>query len=234
MNTGRIMAIFEKDLKEFTRNMMLFTTTLIPILMAFMFRNAGPDSTEAPAVLIAVIIGTAYSTILCSSIMTMMAEENEKDTLRGLVQSPASMLDILTGKSLVVIMMTGISLGLSILVMDAEMSWGTGGIAALVLLGLFFLSLGIAVGLEVKSVATTSVYLLPIMLVFGFTPMIETIVRDESHIVRQVAEYLPVYQYVFIQEGTEVLPLLILCGWAVLGLIYAAWAFKKRMNDENK
>ncbi|KKK34800.1 hypothetical protein WN59_03830 [Salinicoccus sediminis] len=234
MNTGRIMAIFEKDLKEFTRNMMLFTTTLIPILMAFMFRNIGPESTETPAVIIAVIIGTAYSTILCSSIMTMMAEENEKDTLRGLVQSPASMLDILTGKSLVVIMMTGISLGLALLVMDAEISWGAGGIAALVLLGLFFLALGIAVGLEVKSVATTSVYLLPIMLVFGFTPMIETIVGDESHIVRQVAEYLPVYQYVFIQEGTEAVPLLILCVWAALGLIYAAWAFKKRMNDENK
>ena len=234
MNTGRIMAIFEKDLKEFTRNMMLFTTTLIPILMAFMFRNTGPDNTEMPAVLVAVIIGTAYSTILCSSIMTMMAEENEKDTLRGLVQSPASMLDILTGKSLVVIMMTGISLGLSLLVMDAEISWGAGVILALVLLALFFLALGIAVGLEVKSVATTSVYLLPIMLVFGFTPMVETIVSDESHIVRQVAEYLPVYQYVFIQEGTEAVPLLILCAWAALSLIYAAWAFKKRMRDENK
>ena len=29
---------------------------------------------------------------------TMMAEENEKDTLRGLVQSPASLIDIILGK----------------------------------------------------------------------------------------------------------------------------------------
>lgn len=175
MNTGRIMAIFEKDLKEFTRNMMLFTSTLIPIVLAFMYGNMGEPSEEASALLISVLVGVAFSAILCSGIMTMMAEENEKNTLKGLVQSPASMMDILIGKSLVVIVMTGISLVLSLVIMDANLSWSPAVTAAVLLLGIFFLNLGIAVGLEVKSVATTSVYLLPIMMVFGFTP------HDRNH-----------------------------------------------------
>lgn len=234
MNTGRIMAIFEKDLKEFTRNMMLFTSTLIPIVLAFMYGNMGEPSEEASALLISVLVGVAFSAILCSGIMTMMAEENEKNTLKGLVQSPASMMDILIGKSLVVIVMTGISLVLSLVIMDANLSWSPAVTAAVLLLGIFFLNLGIAVGLEVKSVATTSVYLLPIMMVFGFTPMIEIMVADEMHLVRQIADYLPLYQYVFIQEGDMTEPLLILLTWVILSLIYASWAFKKRMQDENK
>lgn len=234
MNTGRIMAIFEKDLKEFTRNMMLFTSTLIPIVLAFMYGNMGEPSEEASALLICVLVGVAFSAILCSGIMTMMAEENEKNTLKGLVQSPASMMDILIGKSLVVIVMTGISLVLSLVIMDANLSWSPAVTAAVLLLGIFFLNLGIAVGLEVKSVATTSVYLLPIMMVFGFTPMIEIMVADEMHLVRQIADYLPLYQYVFIQEGDMTEPLLILLTWVILSFIYASWAFKKRMQDENK
>ncbi|WP_271401719.1 hypothetical protein [Salinicoccus roseus] len=94
MNTGRIMAIFEKDLKEFTRNAMLFTTILLPIILAFMYSRMGGGEEALPAMLVYLIVGVAFSAILCSGIMTMMAEENEKDTLRGLMQSPASMLDI--------------------------------------------------------------------------------------------------------------------------------------------
>lgn len=234
MNAGRIMAIFEKDLKEFTRNMMLFTSILIPIVLAFMYGNMGEPNEGFPPVIISIIVGVAFSAILCSGIMTMMAEENEKDTLRGLVQSPASMMDILIGKSLVVIMMTAISLILSLIIMAADLSWSPAAIAAMLLLGIFFLNLGVAVGLEVKSVATTSVYMLPIMMVFGFTPMLEIMITDETNIVRQIVDYSPLYQYVFIQEGETTLPLLILGGWVFLSFVYAAWAFKKRMNDEGK
>lgn len=47
----------------------------------------------------------------------MMAEENEKKTLRGLIQSPASLADILIGKSLVVGLFTLVSLIISLAIL---------------------------------------------------------------------------------------------------------------------
>lgn len=234
MNTGRIMAIFEKDLKEFTRNAMLFTTILLPIILAFMYSRMGGGEEALPAMLVYLIVGVAFSAILCSGIMTMMAEENEKDTLRGLMQSPASMLDILAGKSLVVVLMTAVSLIISFLIMDVAFEWSIASIGGLILLALFFLNVGIAVGLTVDSVATTSVYLLPIMFIFGFTPMIETVVPDSDHFIRRLTDYLPLYQNISLHGEETAVSLLILLAWTLVSFLYVTWAFRKRMSDEEK
>src|SRR5690625_910843 len=179
MNMTRVMAIFEKDFKEFMKNMMLFTSVLIPILMAIFFsRIGGGETEEMPPEILVIITGVVFSAVLFSAVMTMIAEENEKDTLRGLLQSPATIIDILLGKSMVVILMTIISLVISIFIVSPENYWTLENILSLVLLGLFFLSLGIGIGLVVNSVATTSVYVIPIMFIFGFTPYIEFIITN--------------------------------------------------------
>lgn len=234
MNTGRIAAIFQKDYKEFMRNMMLFTSVLIPIVLAIFFSRIGVNAgEEMPSEIVAIMIGVVFSAVLFSSMMTMMAEENEKDTLRGLLQSPATILDIIVGKSMVVTLMTIVSLVISIFVMDVSGFWSIENIVALILLGLFFLNLGIGLGLIVKSVATTSVYLLPVMFIFGFTPYIEMLVTDENHIVRQIAEYLPLYQNYFILEGDGSAKTFIILGaWVIVSFLFTLWAFMMKKKDE--
>lgn len=234
MNAGRIMAIFQKDYKEFMRNMMLFTSVLIPIILALFFSRIGENAGEAmPAEIITVMIGVVFSAVLFSAMMTMMAEENEKDTLRGLLQSPATIMDIIIGKSMVVSLMTILSLVVSLFVMGVGDFWNVENIAALVLLGLFFLNLGIGLGLIVKSVATTSVYLIPVMFIFGFTPYIEFIITDENHIARQVAEYLPLYQNYFILNGeVDLSRFLILAAWVIISFLVVLWAFSMKKKDE--
>ena len=61
----------------------------------------GGENEELPVFLLYIVVGTTYSAVTSSAMMTMIAEENEKKTLRGLIQSPASMMDIIIGKSLV-------------------------------------------------------------------------------------------------------------------------------------
>lgn len=235
MKLHRVFAIFEKDLKEFMRNMSLFTMILLPIIMALLFTNIGGGSEELPLEIIFMLIGMTFSAISYNTMATMMAEENEKDTLRGLVQSPASLTDIILGKSLVTILMTLISLGISLAICDALTSWSFMGIVALILLLLFFLGLGIAVGLSVKSVATTAVYTMPIMFIFGMSQYVEFIVMDPSSIVRKVFNYLPIYQVFFIEDGQSPLkPLMILLAWVILVFIIVFWTFKKRSKDDKR
>ncbi|SDK99691.1 ABC transporter permease [Lacicoccus qingdaonensis] len=233
MNITRVAAIFEKDFKEFMRNMMLFTSVLIPVVLAAFFGRMDGGEGGVPDEIVIIIVGVVFSAVTFSSMMTMMAEENEKDTLRGLLQSPASIIDIIAGKSAVITLMTIISLVASIMLVEADGFWSMENIAGLILLGIFFLNLGIGIGLLVKSVATTSVYLIPIMFLFGFTPYIEFLVTDEGHIARQIAECFPLYQNLYILNGDGgAAEYLILLAWVAVSFGIVIWAFNRRKSDD--
>lgn len=233
MNMARVAAIFEKDFKEFMRNMMLFTSVLIPIVISAFFGRMEAGTDGVPNEMVIIIVGVVFTAVTFSSMMTMMAEENEKDTLRGLLQSPATIMDIIAGKSSVITLMTIISLVASIMLIETTGFWSVENIGGLILLGIFFLNLGIGVGLLVKSVATTSVYLIPIMFIFGFTPYIEFLVTDETHIARQIAEYLPLYQNLYILNGDGgAAEFLILLAWVAVSFMIVLWAFNKRKSDD--
>ena len=233
MNMARVAAIFEKDFKEFMRNMMLFTSVLIPIVLAAFFGRIDGGAGGVPNEMVIIIAGVVFTAVTFSSMMTMMAEENEKDTLRGLLQSPATIIDIIAGKSAVITLMTIISLVVSIMMINVSGFWSMANIAGLILLGIFFLNLGIGIGLLVKSVATTSVYLIPIMFLFGFTPYIEFLVTDEGHIARRVAEFFPLYQNLFILNGDGgMAEFLILLAWIAVSFVIVLWAFNKRKSDD--
>lgn len=233
MNMARVAAIFEKDFKEFMRNMMLFTSVLIPIVLSVFFNRVDGAGGGVPNEIVIIIVGVVFTAVTFSSMMTMMAEENEKDTLRGLLQSPATIIDIIAGKSSVITLMTIISLVASIMLIEVSGFWTVENIGGLILLGIFFLNLGVGIGLLVKSVATTSVYLIPIMFIFGFTPYIEFLVTDESHIARQVAEYFPLYQNLYILNGDGgSAEFLILLAWVAVSFVVVLWAFNKRKSDD--
>src|SRR5690625_3267418 len=170
MRIQRITAIFEKDIKDFMKNIMLLMMPIIPVMLALVYNRISDE--ELPIAMIYIIVGVTFSAVTSTMMMTMMAEENEKKTLRGLVQSPATMMDIIIGKSLVTGLITFVALIVSLIIMDIGPFLNLKAILGVILLFLFFLFLGIGVGLFAKSISSTSFYMMPIMLLFGFTPMI--------------------------------------------------------------
>jgi ABC-2 type transport system permease protein len=232
MHIQRITAIFEKDLKDFMKNMMLLTMPLIPIVLALLYTRMGGDNEAFPVFLLYIIVGTTYSAVTSSSMMTMMAEENEKKTLRGLIQSPATMMDVIIGKSLVTGLITFIALAVSLVIVDIEPFLNFRVILGLILLFLFFLLLGIGIGLFTKSIAATSVYLMPVMFLFGFTPMFEMLGLNEDSIALKVADALPIMQAIEIHHTTSWIPLGIIAVWVVGAALFMYVCFKKTMTDE--
>lgn len=137
MKMNRVMAIAEKDFKEFMRNMMLLTMPILPIVMTVIFSKtplAGEEDTRLAILMIAICLGA----VLTGTIMTMIAEEKEKNTLRGLVNSPASMMDILIGKSLVVSFFTIITISVCLMILNVSVLTNIKMIIGLILLFLFF------------------------------------------------------------------------------------------------
>ncbi|WP_077328019.1 ABC transporter permease [Virgibacillus siamensis] len=232
MNVHRIQAIFEKDLKDFMKNMMLLMMPTIPIILALLYSRLGKGDEELPLFMLYMIVGITFSTVTSSCMMTMMAEENEKKTLRGLVLSPASFIDILVGKSLVTGLMTAISLVISLLIAGIDPFLAVKPIIGMVLLFLFFLFLGIGIGLFAKTVAATSAYLMPVMFLFGFTPMFNLLGIDEDSIVTKIINVFPLPQLIKMHEDGSWFPLGIVLIWVIAAAAFMALCFRKRSTDD--
>lgn len=93
----RIYAIFNKDLKDLSKNMYVSSVLIMPIVLAFLYSNMGEVTIELHYLVINMTLASVTAFIQCA----VIAEEKEKHTLRGLMLSPASLTEILTGKSLV-------------------------------------------------------------------------------------------------------------------------------------
>ncbi|WP_404451806.1 ABC transporter permease [Virgibacillus necropolis] len=230
MNMQRISAIFEKDMKDFMKNMMLLMMPIIPVILAILYSRLGGDE-AIPLEMVYLIVGVTFSSVTSSCMMTMMAEENEKKTLRGLILSPASFLDIIVGKSLVTGLVTLITLILSLLIIGIDPFLSIQAVIGLFLLFLFFLFLGIGIGLFVKSVASTSAYLMPVMFLFGFTPMIQFLQLGENSLAIKIADTFPILQLITMHETGSWLPLGVVALWVIAAGVFAYFCFVKVTKD---
>lgn len=232
MSVQRIMAIFEKDLKDFFKNAMVLFMPFVPIFLAFMYSRMGEDGEELPLFIIILVIGATFASVTSGCLMIFMAEENEKNTLRGLTLSPASMSDIIVGKSLLTLLLTAFTLIVSFLFLDFEPFLTVKGILSLLVLFLFFLFLGIGVGLFVKTVGMTTAYLMPIMFLFGFTPMISFFGLEEDSMPIIIAEKFPVYLLIELVEENRWTPFLYLLLWGLGAAIFMYICFIKTRKDD--
>ncbi|WP_017187357.1 ABC transporter permease [Alkalibacillus haloalkaliphilus] len=230
MNTKRVLAIFEKDIKDFFKNTSLIIMPVVPILLA-VFYNALFDD-FIPLFTIFIIIGMVFAGVTSYCIMIMMAEEKEKNTLRTLMMSPASFLDIIVGKSLVAIVMTISTLLISIVFLDVYHVFNLQTILGSILLLLFFILLGIGIGLFAKSIAATSVYIMPIIFIFGFSPMFDLFGLEEGHFVNVIFDALPVSLLMQASDEGSWMPLILITIWVVVAYLFALFSYQKNKNDD--
>ena len=177
-----------------------------------------------------------FSSVTAFVQCTLIAEEKEKNTLRTLILSPATMGEILLGKSLLSLLITIMTILLCVQI--------TGYVPkhvelfALALIGsrLFYLALGTVLGLITKSVMEASVVVLPIMFIFDFGTMLETLASNNAYL--KLLEYLPNLQLLRLAELLEQqkftslgLPLLVIGIWSVLGILLAVLLYQKQLNS---
>ncbi|MFD2209276.1 hypothetical protein ACFSMW_06090 [Virgibacillus halophilus] len=233
MNVQRIQAIFEKDMKDFMKNTMMLFTPIIPVILAVLYSRMGEATDEAmPLMIIYIVVGITFSAVTTGAMMMLMAEENEKKTLRGLMLSPASFMDIIIGKSLATTLLTVVSLLISLLIMGSGALLNLQAIIGLFLLFFFFLFLGVGIGLFVKTVGITTAYLMPIMFVFGFTPMIDFLGFAKDSLTVRIANILPIPQLIEMGHSRSWMPILWVGIWMLAAAIFSFICYKKVRTDE--
>lgn len=167
----------------------------------------------------------------------MVAEEKEKNTLRGLLLSPASTVEIFVGKSALSAVMTIVVIIGSIFLSDFKVPSPL-LFAVSVLLGLvFYIAIGTILGLISRTVMETSIIGMPVLVVFGMSSMFKSMVENKT--ILKIIDYLPNEQlntiWVGLSNGESfsgiIGNILILLVWAAISIVTTVVIFRKRRID---
>lgn len=229
----RIMAIFQKDMKDLYKNMYISTTIIMPLVLALFYGRMENLTIEVHYLVLNLTLAIVTAFVQCA----IIAEEKEKNTLRGLMLSPASLPEILGGKSLVTFILTVVTIVVCAMLMGYEPA-NIGIVAIAIMISiLFYIALGTLMGLISRTVIEASVLILPVMFIFGFSSMFQSFAEDYP--ILEVIDYLPSIQLIEVaakvEAGsgfTDVLGNLgIILAWVVVAMIATAIVYKKREMD---
>lgn len=210
----RMYGIFQKDLKDLSKNLYVGTALFMPIIMALMLGK----SDETPLELHYLIINMTLIMVGSFVQSAVIAEEKERNTLRGLMLSPATLPEILSGKSLVSFILTMLTVILCSIMIGYQpenmVLIGTG----IVLSTLFYLALGTIIGLMTRTVIEASIIIIPVFFIFGLGTILLSVV--EKYPILSFVEYFPSVQLIFLAEKVQ-LGLGVMDVWSYLGVIIA-------------
>lgn len=229
----RIQAIFIKDYKEFSRNYAISVMLLFPIVFALMYRT---DSGEQ-ALIYAFIMNFSLAMLTSYIQACLIAEEKERNTLRSLMMTPASMLDVLIGKSALVFIISAVTLAFSTYLFNFEPTNMLVLVAAMGISILLYTAIGTICGLYSKTLLEASLSVFPVLIIFTAGPF--ALAFEEDYPFLQVLRYLPSSQLSELlvalglrTGGNDILmPLVIISIWAIVLTVLSFVLYKKRLMD---
>ena len=229
----RVNAILQKDFKDFSRNSAVSIIIFLPIILAAISGRMGIDSIQSHFMNINMAFAMVGTYVQCC----LIAEEKEKNTLRGLMLSPASTLEILGGKSLLTFVLTIVVVFFSAYLSEYRPANMAIVALAVVLSSLFYIGMGTLLGLVAKSVMESSVIVLPVIGIFTMGSFVTA--WTETYPILKVAEFLPNIQLIELAEEVElgasfvqVLPNLGIIGvWIIVIFALTVVVYRKRMVD---
>ena len=193
----RALAIFQKDYKDLSRNLLITSTLIMPVLLAIFYSRVGDNSID----IVYFVFNIAFSLVAIFVQCALIAEEKEKNTLRGLMLSPASTLDILIGKSILTFITTIIIVIACIFVMGYVPPNLAVIVYAMIMSTLFYIAVGTIFGLLTKTVIEASLIVMLPFFFFSFSPML--LALEDSFSLLGLLEYLPNFLLVDVARQVE-------------------------------
>ncbi|PEC21120.1 ABC transporter permease [Bacillus cereus] len=180
----RVSAIFRKEVQDFKTNSQVLLMASLPIIFAFIFSRFGQGSAG-----VGIITLMAFLFVAGFVQSMVIAEEKEKHTLRVLMLSPASSIEVLLGKSILTACLTlGICI-VNLFILD-QLSGNLVLLGFIVLCGtILFIVIGTMIGLLAESVPQTSLIGMPILMTMYLAAQFEPLV--ENKVIKTMIEYLP-------------------------------------------
>ncbi|HDR6286599.1 ABC transporter permease [Bacillus cereus] len=180
----RVSAIFRKEVQDFKTNSQVLLMAFLPIILSFLFSRFG-----AGKEMLGITTITAFLFVAGFVQSMVIAEEKEKHTLRVLMLSPASSVEVLLGKSILTACLTlGICI-VNLFILD-QFSGNLLLLGFIFLCGtILFIVIGTMIGLLAASVPQTSIIGMPILMTMYLAVQFESMV--ENKVIKTMIGYLP-------------------------------------------
>ncbi|PFI28387.1 ABC transporter permease [Bacillus thuringiensis] len=229
---GRVSAIFRKEVQDFKTNSQVLLMAFLPIILSFLFSRFGVGKE-----MLGITTITAFLFVAGFVQSMVIAEEKEKHTLRVLMLSPASSVEVLLGKSILTACLTlGICI-VNLFILD-QFSGNLLLLGFIFLCGtILFIVIGTMIGLLAASVPQTSIIGMPILMTMYLAVQFEPMV--ENKVIKTMIGYLPTSHIVkalnslvggagFSSISGHVLNVGV---WLIIALIACLIVYKKKQMD---
>ncbi|WP_397539723.1 ABC transporter permease [Rummeliibacillus pycnus] len=234
LSIKRMQAILIKDYKEFSRNMAVSSMVFLPLILAAVYSRMGVDTMQGHFMSINMTFSLVATYIQCC----LIAEEKEKNTLRSLMLSPATIPEILIGKSMLTFIVTTLIVAGCMFLAEYNPSNLSIMIVALLLSTIFYIAVGTLLGLFAKTVMESSVIVVPVIVLFSLGPT--SIAFVDNYPILKIVEWLPSTQLIMLAESLEtkfsvgdlVQPFTSILLWIIVTTFATVIVYKKRMVDE--
>ncbi|MGJ1067650.1 ABC transporter permease [Staphylococcus warneri] len=229
MKMNRLTALFEKELKETWRNPSVYLMPLLVIGLTLLYHfmlNEMETNKEQKIFFIVLIIN--FSFIMCNTVIPLqsIAEENDKKTLIGLIQTPTTMLEILLSKALLGILLSVIISVISLLLLGQSFSINWSGFVSLLLLLIFYTCLGILAGLLSNTIGQSQFYNFIIIFLFGMAQM--KMFLDTNEIIDKILSFVPSNLVFTLLLENKTNNLIYLSIWVISIIILTILTYRKR------
>ncbi|EPE60427.1 ABC-2 type transporter family protein [Exiguobacterium sp. S17] len=229
----RALAIFQKDYKDLSRNLFVSSTLIMPIFFAVFYSQLGGEGIDITYFVINITFSLVATFVQCA----LIAEEKEKNTLRGLMLSPASTLDILLGKSALTFVTTLILIAACAFIMGYSPANLFVISLALIVSTFFYIGIGTILGLMTKTVMEASLIVMPAFFFFSFSPMLS--VYEDRFAIIGLLDYLPnvvLIDLAFqIEAGAGLgaiwVELALLAAWALVTFVGSIVMYNRKQTD---
>ncbi|MEK8133078.1 ABC transporter permease [Paenibacillus filicis] len=230
----RAGAIFVKDYKEFSRNYAISIILIFPIMFAVLFRIVGSSLPGA----FGLVLNTSFVILTSMAQACLIAEEKERNTLRSLMMTPATTMDVLFGKSALVFVMSAVTLAMATYIFGYEPVSIWAFVAAILLSIILYIAAGTICGLFSKTLLDASLSIIPVAFIFTGAP--GGAVLADDYPIFKVLEYFPSSQLVHLlgiphmgyMTGDLLRPILIILAWTVGLTIVSIVLYQRRLKDE--
>nr|WP_251411663.1 MULTISPECIES: ABC transporter permease [Paenibacillus] len=188
--------------------------------------------------ILGLVLNISFSIITSFVQACLFAEEKERNTLRSLMMTPATTMDVLVGKSTLVFVMSAVVLAIATYIMGYEPASIWAFAAAIIFSIILYTAAGTICGLFSKTLLEASLSILPVAFVFTAAPWGAFLVKDYP--VFKVLEYAPSSQLVRLlgiphigfTAGDLLKPLLIILAWTIVLTIVSVVLYQRRLKDE--
>lgn len=229
----RIQAIFLKDYKEFSRNYSISIILVFPIFFALLYRSDDPTQTFMTAF----VLNFSFAMLTSFVQACLIAEEKEKNTLRSLMMTPASIFDVLLGKSALVFALSAAILAVTVYILGYNPDNLIVFIIAVVLSIILYTALGTICGLFSKSVMEASLAVFPILILFTASQF--GVMFEDRFPILSILKYFPSAQLANLLELMQTdyqlsdtfESLGITLVWTIVITIISILLYKKRLMD---